>query len=252
MKAIVLAAGLGSRLRPFTDATPKCMVPIGGEPLLTSTLSSLAAAGVDHTTVVVGHLESVIREAYGRRFDGMAIDYVSNPHFATTSNLVSLWLARGAMDDDCLLLEGDLRFDPALIVDLVRHPAPNVAAVDDHTPDMDGTVILPRGDHAAKLVLKRDQGPSFDYRGALKTVNIYKLSGASLRDVIVPNLQARVGADHTGQYYESAFAELLAEGRLQLALHHMGDQRWAEVDDEADWLRAEALFAPLEGLKVGA
>jgi choline kinase len=216
---------------------------VAGVPLLTSGLSALAGAGLRRATVVVGHHHEVIWRRYGDAFAGMALRYAHNPRYLTTSNLVSLWLARDAMDDDIILLEGDLRFEPRLIATLLADPRPDVAVVDALREGMDGTVILPRsGGCAGSLVLGRHRGPDFDGLRALKTVNIYKLSARTLRQQVLPRIEAHLGDDHTGNYYESVFGELIAEGRLHLGLLR-AEGRWVEIDDAWDWHRAEATFA---------
>jgi aspartate racemase len=259
MKAIILAAGRGTRLRPFTDSQPKCMVPVGSEPLLASALSALASQGVSRAVLVVGHMEHAVRAAYGSRFGSMELTYVSNPNYEATSNLFSLWLAREELDEDLLLIEGDLRFEPELLRRLVQHPAPNVAVVDEYAPHMNGTVILADGDRAARLVLGRDQRPGFDYGDALKTVNMYKLGRQALAEAIVPALDARVAHGDQDSYYEAVFGDLLCAGRLELAALRAGGLRWAELDTEADRRRAEAIFGhtqaqearPVNSLVVG-
>ncbi|MFW6049562.1 MAG: NTP transferase domain-containing protein [Myxococcota bacterium] len=252
MKAIVLAAGRGDRLRPVTDTVPKCMVPVADVPILTRALSGLAEAGVRDVTVVVGYLEEAVRGAYGDRFGDVRLTYARNAEYATTTNLVSLWLAREQMDDDVILLEGDIVLEPPLLRDLVAHPEPDVAVVAPHRAGMDGTVILPEGNRAGRFVLERDQGAGFDYGPALKTVNIYKLSARTLRERVVPELEARVARGSADPYYEAVFGDLVADGRLTMGLLETGAHRWAEVDDAADLQRAEVLFAPVRDRPTGA
>lgn len=247
MKAVFLIAGRGRRLRPYTDARPKCMVPLHGEPLLTTALRMVSEVGVREAVLVVGHMEDVIREQYGTEFAGLSLRYVSNPDYATTNNLYTMWLAREELTEDILLLEGDLRYDLGVLRDLVQHPAADVAVVDDFRPPMNGTVVLPdpeRPGWAQRMVLGKDQGEGFPYERALKTVNLYRLSGGLLRDHFVPALDRAVRGEELGQYYEAVLARLVDEGAVDLAYSHVGAHRWAEVDDEADLRFATELFAP--------
>src|SRR5437870_3788641 len=82
VNALILAAGVARRLAPLTDGTHKCLLPVGGRPLLDRMLSALAAAGVRETTIVVGHCADQIRQLAGTRFAGMPIRYVENPDYA--------------------------------------------------------------------------------------------------------------------------------------------------------------------------
>lgn len=242
MKAIILAAGMGTRLRPLTDVTPKCLVPVDGKPMLEYQLEGLARAGLQECVLVVGYRASQITDRIGYYHRGMAIAYVENRLFQETNNLYSLWLARDHLDDDIVLIEGDLLFEDDLIRQLVQHPASTVAVVDHYQPAMDGTVILAENNIANAMVLKIDQGPTFNYKAALKTVNIYKLSQPDLMNLVIPDLSRYVEADRTDQYYEAIFADLIAQKRLRMSVLGTDGLKWAEVDTMADLSAAEKLF----------
>ena len=244
MRGVILAAGRGTRLAPWTDTRPKCLVEVGGKPLLEYQIEALAAAGIRECVLVVGYRASQVRAHIGRWFGGVDIVYVESADYERTNNLYSLWLARHLLDDDTLLLEGDLVFDQGLIADVARHLAPDVAVVDPYTPEMDGTVVAAEGDVAEAFVLKADQGEGFDYRGSLKTVNIYKLCRMCMSRHIVPMLDAFVAAGQEDTFYEAALARLVSEGSLRLAVHHAGVRRWTEIDTEEDLHRAREMFQP--------
>ncbi|MCI0816522.1 MAG: phosphocholine cytidylyltransferase family protein, partial [Chloroflexi bacterium] len=167
MQAVILAAGQGTRLRPLTDHRPKCLVEVEGQPILRYQLEALCEVGVRECIVVVGHRAAQVRSAFGSRFLGLSITYVENEVFETTNNIYSLWLARREITGDMLLLEGDLLFEPALLMDLLDSPYENVAVVDRFRFPMNGTVILAHGDRASAMVLKLDQPEGFDYGPAL-------------------------------------------------------------------------------------
>ena len=242
MKAVVLAAGQGTRLRPLTENLPKCLVPLYGKPLLRHTLDALEWAGVRHCVVVVGYLGQQIRKRIGQWSGNLRVSYVENPRFQETNNLYSLWLARHELDDDLLLLEGDLLFESAILGDLLWAPQPDVAVVDRFQPPMDGTVILVQDGTSTSMVLKSEQGDRFDYRTALKTVNIYKLSRSTLRHRVLPLLDRYVEQGRTGIFYEAVLAELIARGELRLATLPTETRRWVEIDTLEDLRQAERLF----------
>lgn len=242
-RAIILAAGRGSRLRPYTDHDPKCMVPVLGRPMLTTMLESLGAAGIEETVLVVGYRADRIRDAYGDRFGAMRLTYVDNPDWETTNNLYSLWLARELMAEGFLLLEADLVFPPSVITDLLAAPHPDAAVVDDFRPPMNGTVVIADGDRAGRMVLERDQGPGFDPSVAEKTVNVYKLSGGMVVGRFLPELERWVRSERTDMFYEAVLAELVRRGELELGLSRMAGRPWAEIDDEDDLRLAERSLA---------
>ena len=242
MKGIILAAGMGTRLQPLTDVTPKCLVPVNGKPMLEYQLECLAQAGLQECILVVGYRASQITSRIGNKHLGMAISYVENRWFRETNNLYSLWLAREHLDDDIVLLEADLLFEEDLIQQLIQHPGTSVAIVNRYRPPMNGTVILAKNYIADAMVLKVDQAPGFNYSSALKTVNIYKLSRSNMRYFVIPELSLFVEAERTDQYYEAIFSDLIAQKRLQMSVLRADTLKWAEVDTLEDLSAAEALF----------
>ena len=242
MKGIILAAGMGARLKPLTDVTPKCLIPVNGKPMLEYQLECLATAGLEQCVLVVGYRASQIANRFGNNHLGMAISYVQNELFQKTNNLYSLWLARNHLDDDVLLLESDVLFEDDLIQQLIQHPAKSVAVVSRYEPPMNGTVILAANDIADAMVLKVNQTFGFNYTSALKTVNIYKLSESDIRSYVIPELSSFVDSGRTDQFYEAIFADLIAQKRLQMSILRSEDLKWAEIDTQEDLAAAEELF----------
>ena len=243
MKGLILSAGMGTRLDPLTRTRPKCMVHVAGRPMMEYQLDSLRRARVESCTIVVGYMADAVRGYFGSDYRGVSLTYVENAAYASTNNLYSFWLARAEFDDDVLLLEADLVFDDRLVRELVVMDEPNVAIVDLFQSNMDGTVILAENGAAKSMVLKVDQGPGFDYRRALKTVNIYRLSRESLVEDIVPKMGEFLEEGRADQYYEAVFANLISAGRMNMAVMNTGNKKWAEIDTLGDLSEAEKLFA---------
>jgi len=117
MKAVVLAAGKGTRLRPLTDEKPKGMVEVDGKPILTRCFEQLVELGADELLVVVGYKKEVIIDHYGDEFEGTPITYA---HQRDQSGLAhALLTVEEHIDDDFMLMLGDNVFD-ANLVDVVR------------------------------------------------------------------------------------------------------------------------------------
>ena len=117
MKAVVLSAGQGKRLLPLTQENPKCLLPVrGDEPILGWQLSALARAGIDRAAVVIGFgAERVEAWLAANPVPGLVCETLFNPFYGTSDNLISCWLARRAMSDDFLLLNGDTIFEDAVL-----------------------------------------------------------------------------------------------------------------------------------------
>ena len=124
MQAVILAAGMGSRLNTMTGGGSKALVEIGGRPLILHTLEALADHGVGPVLVIIGHEAEKVQEVIGER-----AEVLRNERFAETNSLYSLWLARDWIKGPFLLLNCDLFFDPDILDELLDEPS-NVLAFD--------------------------------------------------------------------------------------------------------------------------
>lgn len=123
MKALILAAGQGRRLLPHTADKPKALIPIGGRSMLEWQLHGLAAAGVGEAVILTGFKAERIEEVVATRAPpGLNVRTVYNPFFEAADNLASCWIARAELTGDCLILNGDTLFEPAIARKLVGTP----------------------------------------------------------------------------------------------------------------------------------
>jgi len=114
MRAVILTAGRGERLREVTGERPKCLAQIGGVTLLERQMVALRQCGLTQIVVVTGYQAIDVRRACGP-----AIDYVHNERFAETNSLYSLWLARELLTDGFVVLNCDVLFHPQMLLDLM-------------------------------------------------------------------------------------------------------------------------------------
>src|SRR4029434_5114521 len=135
MKAVVLSAGQGKRLLPLTEKNPKCLLPVrGDEPILGWQLAALARAGIERAVVVIGFgAERVEAWMAANPVPGLACETLINPFYRSSDNLISCWLARGAMSEDFLLLNGDTIFEDAVLARMLEASARIALAIDHKT-----------------------------------------------------------------------------------------------------------------------
>ena len=240
MRAVILAAGMGSRLAELTAETPKPLVSVGGRPMLHRALECLSKHGITEAVLVVGHLRDAIRRSVGEIFSGVEIRYVVNEHYDTTSNLHSLWLAREFLDTDTLLLESDLVYDDAVIERMCTGP-PDAVALDVYMPFMDGTAAVVEDGMVVDMILKAEQGDDFTIEGKFKTVNIYRWSEPFLKGSFVEALNEANRHDDKSLYYEKVLGDLIRRGERMAAVSVAGAQ-WYEIDNMDDLEAAHAIF----------
>jgi choline kinase len=241
LTAVLLAAGLGSRLAPFTDAVPKCMVPVTGVPILGRLVRCLDRLGFERLVVVTGYKSHVIRDYLGETFGAISIDYVVSPVFETTNNIYSLWLARDLIDEAFLLVESDLVFDQELLEPLL---VPDRIAVSRQLPWMSGTTVTLNADGIVDAFQPAPPGIYGQHctdSDHYMAVNICSLSRETWVDVR-RRLDQHVTAGQTGDFYEVVFAEMTADGSMTAEAVVFPTERWYEIDTVADLHAAELVF----------
>ncbi len=244
MQSLILAAGMGRRLGRFTHDNTKCMVEVGGKPLIHHALESLGREGIDKLILVVGYQGAKLRAFLGSRYGNIDIEYVTNPIYDKTNNIYSLFLAREhLLRDDTLLIESDLIFEPSVIEGVLRDPRPNLAVVDRYQCWMDGTsVTLDDNDIITNFVPKQ----SFDFAAIdsyFKTVNIYKFSRDFSRTTYVPFLEAYSSALGNNEYYEQVLKVISTLDTHGLQAYRLVGEKWYEIDEPQDRDNAETIFA---------
>jgi choline kinase len=237
--AVILAAGVGSRLRPLTDDKPKALVPVSGRSILARAIESLLPFGIERLVIATGYRE----DAIARAVSDLPIDVVlvPNPDYATTQNSVSLALCRAAVEGlPFFRLDGDVVFDPAVLERLSAIDAPLVAAV-DRGRMLDAEAMKVRLTPDSRDVTAFGKEIPLSESGG-ESIGIELLSVEGARRVFDGLDRARSSGE-TGLYYEDVYSRLIGEG-LSVAAADVTGITWCEIDSSEDLAHAERLFAP--------
>jgi choline kinase len=236
--AVILAAGVGSRLRPLTDDRPKALVEVRGKSLLHRAVDQLVQRGVTRLVVASGYraeaLEAALRDA------PLEVVFRPNPRYETTQNSVSLALCRDAVEGhDFFRLDGDVVFDPLVLDRLEAVEGPLVAAV-DRKPGLDA--------EAMKVLLGRAPGTIAAFgkgiplsEAAGESIGIERIT-ASAAPALFDALDRAGRAGEVSLYYEDIYARLIDAGQV-VKMADVTGVRWCEVDSIDDLRRAESVFA---------
>ena len=243
MQAVILAAGMGKRLKSKTAEHTKSMVAILGKTFLEHSLDKLTQFNLSRIVLVIGYCGDEIRRVIGDAYNGIPVEYVENTEYATTNNIYSLYLARDYLArEDTLLLESDLIYEAAVIKRLLDNPYPNLAAVARYKTYMDGTVVKINDNNEITAFISKEH---FDYTEIdqyYKTVNIYKFSKQFITDQYLPFLDAYCSVVGRHSYYEQVLKVLLSLERHDLRVCVLDTEKWYEVDDLQDYDIAEGMF----------
>ena len=247
MQAIILAAGMGKRLKELTSNATKCMVEVNGEMMIHKTLMHLEKLNLNKIVLVVGYEGQQLMDYVNSLGLKTPVEYVVNDVYDKTNNIYSLYLAKEyLLQDDTLLLESDLVYEEAVIRKLVDTPYPSLVLVDKFESWMDGTCItVDEDDNITSFVSKRE----FDFTKTdeyYKTVNLYKFSKNFSEKYYVPFLEAYCNAMGLNEYYEQVLKVIIFLGDLEIKAVKLNGEKWYEIDDVQDLDIAESLLAGKE------
>src|SRR5580704_1249286 len=246
MQAVILAAGRGRRMEPLSRSCHKALLEIGGTTILGRAMDSLIAAGVSPITIVTGYRADDITGFINAEYPETAVHFVANDDYATTNNIVSFALALESLDydDDVILIECDLLFDPRLIKELADYPAKNVALVDRYRTGMDGTVVATEDGYVTQVFPTASQGADFRYQDKFKTLNIYRFDRNFCQRTLSPMVSAYARHVDANCYYELVLGMLANIPQHRIAAQVVGESDWVEVDDPNDLAVAKFAFDP--------
>lgn len=244
MQAVILAAGMGKRLKELTSNATKCMVEVNGVTMISRVLNQLDRLGLNKIVMVVGYEGEKLKDYVGTVPIDTPVEFIENDIYYKTNNIYSLYLARQALlEDDTLLLESDLIFEDAVLDKIVNDPYPSLALVAKFESWMDGTVVTLDEEGNIKSFLGKKEFVFEDIKSYYKTVNIYKFSRNFSRSHYVPFLEAYCKALGHNEYYEQVLKVITHLEKPEIKALCLDNELWYEIDDVQDLDIAESIFA---------
>jgi choline kinase len=239
-KAIILAAGTGSRLKPLTDHAPKCLTEINKTPILIQTLHNLTVSGIKECTIVTGHFSESISNDIGNTFKGLIISYIYNSYFAETNDMYSLWLARGVLKKGCVLLEGDIFFRAETLKKTLSEIRGNSCYIGGRYNGKKDEILL-----------------STDSNKLIQSIRVLRgISGEKGKDKYMSSGMLVIQKS-LGKYFSQWLSEFVDQKRVdvlfddvlstnikatKLYISEIQHDEWVEVDTLNDVKRAEIIF----------
>ena len=245
MQAIILAAGMGKRLKELTRDNTKCMVQVNGVTLIERLLRQLEPYRLTRIVLVVGYEGKKLVDYVASLGVSTPLEFVENPIYDQTNNIYSLFLAKEyLLKEDTLLFESDLIFEDSVIEAIVNDPRPTLALVDKYESWMDGTVVRLS---AEDDILEFIPGKKINFADRVeyyKTVNVYKFSKHFSKTHYVPFLKAYCAALGRNEYYEQVLKVIAMLDDPEIKAKRLTGQLWYEIDDLQDLDIATSIFSP--------
>ena len=238
MTAVILAAGIASRLRPLTNNIPKSLIEVGGKALLQRILESLKQNGIRRIVLVTGYLSEMIESFVLLLNLGIDIEFIDNPVFEQTNNNYSLWLSRPAVSGQgIILLDADILFDQRILARLLASPH-------------DDALIMRASNHLGHEEIKCELNEDGAVARIGKHLDPKKSAGESLGiEKFSPSTTARLfdvlSRRHVhNEFYEESFQEVI-DGGARIFAVESGGLPCMEIDTPDDLQAAEELAKKL-------
>ena len=239
-QAIILAAGLGSRLKPLTDTVPKCLTEVNGKPILLQTLELLEKNGIKETVIVIGYLGQKIADKFGNKYGNMKLTYIWNHVYAKTNTMFSVWLARDYLKHGVILIEGDIVFGKSFMQKLIETDSEkSYWMLDSFGPKSEGSMSVSNDVGRIIIVkivrtkLKCYCNNFYKSTGVLKLTPEYGKAFSNWLTQAVSLLDVNI-------YYDLVLEKHLKD--LPLYVGSVVGIEWMEIDIVEDLKRAEEIF----------
>lgn len=251
MQAIILAAGMGKRLKELTQNNTKCMVKVNGVTLIERMLRQIEKQHLSRIVIVIGYEGQKLVDYIETLHIQTPVIFINNPIYDKTNNIYSLALAKDwLVKEDTLLFESDLIFEDAVLEALVNDPRDTLALVDKYESWMDGTCVKLGEDDSIEAFVPGKKFRYDEIKSYYKTVNIYKFSRKFCETHYVPFLEAYQSALGLNEYYEQVLRVITMLDDPAIRAKRLDGQRWYEIDDIQDLNIAESIFTPDEDERV--
>ncbi len=238
MKAVILAAGIASRLRPLTDTMPKCLLRIGERCLLQRSIDALVGCGLRELVIVTGYREAQIRDFVRAQYPDLKVTFILNERYAQTNNIYSLWLSLPVVgDDDMLLLDSDIVYDAHIVRNLLKCPHADALALNRHE----------LGEEEMKVVVDAESRVTEISKTCAvelavgESIGIEKMSAAYVA-ALRSELRQMIEVEHEDNiFYERAFERLIPQGHAFYALDTT-EYFSVELDTVSDFEQAKEVI----------
>lgn len=229
MKAIILAAGVGKRLRSVIDS-PKCLLEINGKTLIQRYLETLQEVGIKKVVIVVGYKKEKVIDAVGKISFSGRVNFIEN-HEYERGSILSLWKARDELNEEIVLMDGDVYFEQDVLKKLVESPFKNCLIIDTTSENRGEEVMA--GVRGSKIIaLERGLKADFDFIG--EWVGFVKISKSCVE--ILKRIVKEVIKKTNYRDYEEILPQLFEQVEFNYAL--VDGLKWVEIDFKEDVERA--------------
>ncbi len=239
MKAVILAAGVGSRIRPLTDNLPKPLLEIGGKTILGRMVDAILDEGIQEMIVVTGYRADQIKRFLHGSYPTISFHFIYNEHYNETNTGYSLLQTKPAVGSDAFIkFDADVLFEPEVLKKLLKSKASALCI--DKNIHLEAEEVKVITDDSMRVV---EVGKKLDPKLANgESIGIEKLEHSAGKVLFSELGKLMKHKENWQQYYDDSYSTLAGKGIPMHAVDITG-LKWIEIDTSADFKRGEKIFS---------
>ncbi|MDB2604072.1 phosphocholine cytidylyltransferase family protein [Gammaproteobacteria bacterium] len=240
MKAIILAAGVGSRIRPLTDNCPKSLLKINGKTILEMMLSHIKTCGINEVIFVLGYLQDQIKDYVKTQFPDLIVQFITNEKYEVTNTGYSLMLTKDFVKNSTFIkFDADVVFDINILKTLIASEYDNCLCIDKNINlEAEEIKVIIKDDN--RVVKASKTVNPLDAIG--ESIGIEKINGETAHTLFNDLELMMKDEQYHQEYYEAAYERLIEKDVPFYALDISG-LRWTEIDTKEDFMLAGKIFS---------
>ena len=206
MKAFILSAGVSRRLYPHTYNTPKCLLKVGGKPIIHYQLDALQKLGINDVIMIVGYHREILINHLVDHYPGINFEFIINHHYFETNTAYSIFIGRDKLNTDCLLMNADVVYPKKMLQKIVESEYQTVLAVDIKSCGREEVKVIDGGNNRVVAIGKN----LIENQCLGEFIGVAKLS-KHFSGLFSKSLNKLISSGGQNDYFEAAIQPLLGE-----------------------------------------
>ena len=239
IKAIILAAGIGSRIRPLTNNCPKSLLKVEGKPILEMMITNILDCGITEVILVLGYLQEQMKAFVTDKFPGLDVTYVVNENYADTNTGYSLMLTEKEVGDSTFIkFDADVVFDKTILSNLIECDYENCLCIDKNIQLDTEEIKVITGENNQVVKASKAVNPA---EAIGESIGIEKISNTTAVKFFSKLRLMMENESKHQEYYEGAYERLIEQQVSFYALDITG-LKWIEIDTLEDFNEAATIW----------
>ncbi len=228
-RVIILAGGIGSRLKPFTESTPKSLFKLAKDETILERMVNVIKTTADAEIYVVTGFQH-------EKIESLLTDVtcIYNPFYRVSNSIVSLWFARDYLDDNVIIINSDVVFEQDLFTEVLKLSGSAVVLMDS-SKKFDADYKVATYNDRVIMMSKELTACTGEYVGITK---LLKDSAGKLR----AKIEEMIKNDQIDEWYENALVSMVLDDDFVLNYHDISQFQWVEVDMVDDLVSARRIY----------